>query len=291
MEFYKNYLVEKNFSASTIRKYVFETKRFLLEHPNAKYYCYSNLVDYMHSISNAPIALTTRKIKLQVVKKYFDFLIETGAIQHHPCSSLYIKGNTKRGIIFYDLFTSAELELLLNRTERYEHLAIKNKLIISFLIYQGLLPQEICGLKLKHIDAESQNVFIKGGRIHLARRLPLQPLQIVLLEEYLNNTRNRLLKTAKQKTDFLLLNFRGKPITVEDVGTLVESFRYLFPERKLNTKTIRDSVLSNLFKEKNYLLEEVQYIAGHRWVSSTLRLKPTNQALQHKLISKFHPLG
>ena len=54
-------------------------------------------------------------------------------------------------------------------------------------------------------------------------------------------------------------------------------------------KQIRMSVITNKLKTHN--LREVQYFAGHKWVSSTERYKLGNIEDLKKEVDKFHPLN
>jgi hypothetical protein len=47
------------------------------------------------------------------------------------------------------------------------------------------------------------------------------------------------------KTDKLLLNKLGKPISVDDVHAVIDQLKALFHDRKHNPKTIRMSVICN----------------------------------------------
>ncbi|MEO6882419.1 MAG: hypothetical protein ABI199_00190 [Bacteroidia bacterium] len=67
-------------------------------------------------------------------------------------------------------------------------------------------------------------------------------------------------------------------------------YKPLFPDRNLNTKTIRQSVIANWLNEKKIPLEQVQLLAGHRWTSSTERYKQNNLNEQRTLINKWFPL-
>lgn len=126
-----------------------------------------------------------------------------------------------------------------------------------------------------------------------SRTLDLHKRQMLLIDKYLRETRKRLLKTRRDKTptDNLILNYRGKPANVEDVGFVIETMKPMFPAKNLNTKSIRDSVLANMMNEKHIPLEQVQMFAGHRWISSTARLKKKDTKYQQEILKKFHPLG
>jgi integrase/recombinase XerD len=87
-----------------------------------------------------------------------------------------------------------------------------------------------------------------------------------------------------------VIGHRGDPETVEGIGGMLEPMKALFPERALNAKTIRSSVIANWFNVSKHRLEDIQLWAGHKWPSSTLRYKRTDVAEQREKINKWHPL-
>lgn len=286
---FKTYLLKENYSPASANSYRCIVTKFLLSCPGANNFSHKEVLAYLEELSHFKFAKNTRQAKLTALKKYYDFLIDTGLRNEHPCSSINIKGAGKKGVVFSDLFLINELESLLLREERYPHLKTKNQVIISLLIYQGLLPSEIIKLKLAHIDLEARTVFVSGGRLLNSRTLDLHPRQITLFENYLNKDRKRL--SYKEKNDFFILNFQGtNEKTSDGIIYLIETLKARFPDRNLNTKAIRNSVIAYWLNEKKIPLEQVQLLAGHRWISSTLRYRQHNIELQRQLINRWFPI-
>jgi len=71
---------------------------------------------------------------------------------------------------------------------------------------------------------------------------------------------------------------------------MVHNIYPFFADRNLNLKTIRQSVIANWLNEKHIPMEQVQLMAGHRWISATARYCFTPIDEQQELINKFHPL-
>ena len=177
--------------------------------------------------------------------------------------------------------------MLMNREERYEILKLKNQTLISILIYQGLTAGEVTNLKVSNIDFDNGTIFIRGSRKIASRHLELMPKQYRIIDKYVNETRKELISTD---TDKLLVGKLGTPITVDDVNYIVSTFKPMFPDRNLNALTIRLSVISNWLNEKHFPLEQVQLMAGHKWISTTEKYRFTPLEEQRDLINRFHPL-
>jgi integrase/recombinase XerD len=228
-----------------------------------------------------------RCLILSAIKKYYDYLLETGSREDHPCRTLHFRSMRNTRVIHQNLFSSAELELLLNRTERFPALKLRNQVIASILIYQGISLQEFENLKVHHVDLEGGKIFIKETRSLSRRHIELHPKQYEIFDKYFRESRKQLMKT---EIDALVITTRGTQSGKEDIQYVVETFKYLFPDRNLTPESIRQSVISNWLNEKHYPLEQVQLMAGHKWISSTVKYRQTNIDVRREQINRFHPL-
>ena len=76
----------------------------------------------------------------------------------------------------------------------------------------------------------------------------------------------------------------------EDITKHIKrSFKGLYPGRKINAQTIRQSVISNLLKE-GHDISLVQAFAGHKYPSITGKYKQDEVATLQAAVNKYHPL-
>jgi integrase/recombinase XerD len=253
---------------------------------------YSDIMDYIEILRNKYSNAETIKVIIQSIKKYYYWLNHTGQRKTHPCRNLKLREKTNRDIQIQDLFTSAELELLLERKERYSDLKTKNQVIISLLIYQGLTRNDIVNLTLNNIDLNEGTIYIKADTKTNSRALKLKSKQIMLLHKYINESRKELVKrdAVRHKSEALILTKLGTAETGEGISYLLETAKHLFPNRNLNTKTIRQSVIANLLKS-GHGLRLVQTFAGHKYPSATERYRQTGIEELKAGIEKYHPLN
>jgi integrase/recombinase XerD len=150
---------------------------------------------------------------------------------------------------------------------------------------------EITTLKLKDYDEENRTLFIKKNGKTNARYLRLNSYQKDIIDTYLNQCRPKLFRSDHQAQKALVLGKLGAPVAVEDINYLISTFQGLFPERRLTSVTIRMSVIANWLNEQNHPLEQVQLMAGHRWISATAKYRKLSASVQQDLVQRFHPLG
>lgn len=278
----EQYLKERN-APGTVKRYLREIELFFSSVETAEQAGYQEIMHYLGKLRAGQNNISPG---LAAIKKYYDYLVATGQRKDHPAKSIRLRDKRSRDIQLQDLFKRQELELLLNRKERYPILKNRNQIIISLLIYQGLTNGEIKGLELENINLEAGTIYIKAGRKTNARTLKLQSRQVFWLMNYIREDRPKLLKSNSKK---LIISKLGTAENGEGIGYIIETCRHLFPTRKLNAQTIRQSVIANLLKEGKDL-RIVQAFAGHKYPSTTEKYKQSQVEELKSQVLKYHPL-
>jgi integrase/recombinase XerD len=289
----QDYLSQRHTPGTTAR-YQRDIKSYLASTADGKALqaTYSDIMDYLGVLRQKYRNPATIKCHLQAIKKYYHWLNHTGQRSTHPCRDLKLRGASSRDIQVQDLFSPAELEMLMDRQERYSNLKERNQVIISLLIYQGLTRNDIVGLTLNDINLEEGTIYIKADTRTNRRTLKLKPRQIMLFYKYLQESRPRLLKVSPPGEDLegaLIITKSGTPEKGEGIGYLLETARDLFPGRKLNAKTIRQSVIANQLKT-GHDLRVVQTFAGHKYPGATERYRQSGIEALKAGVEKYHPL-
>ena len=252
----------------------------------------------------------TRKNRLIALNHYFTFLYKTEQITENPCLFLKIRGAKRKTL--HKIYTPEELDELFdnyyllfvrsyddsripeNQKKRTTLSKERNALILSVLVYQGIITGEIEKIETDDIDLMKATIKIKGGKKHNARTLPLKGCQMGLLINYLQNIRPQIVEYHTTESDKLFLplpEFSKK-------NTKNDNLQYVFRKTLLRQiksidgkftgyNQLRTSVISNWLKI--YGLRKTQYLAGHKWVSSTENYLPNNMEELIDDINKMHP--
>lgn len=272
---------------STTHHYLYHINHFLKQNPNAIKMNYIDIVNYIMNEREKRGAFINLTTKLAAIKKYFDYLLEIDARKNHPCKSLKLKIKNN-DIQIQDLFTPEELSLLLKSTSNNWNIEIRHKLIVSFLIYQGLTSHEISRLKINDIDLEEGKICIRQNRKMNGRILNLKPNQIGWIISYLEKVRCHL---PNSEDGFLLINTKGMFYNATSIFDIIENLKPLFPGRILNPTTIRQSFIANLLNQDKIGVEYVQLIVGHKWPMTTTRYQSIDIEEKIKQNQSWHPLG
>ena len=162
------------------------------------------------------------------------------------------------------------------------------------MIYQALTVKEIAELQVEHINLEKCEIFIKASEELTAkspqsRTLPLQAKQILLIYNYLEKDRIKLLQYNNKKeteTSFILGQY-GEKINPHGIGKMINETK---PKtEQIKPIKIRQSVIANFLKKENDT-RIVQVFSGHRRASTTIQYKQTEFELLQNAVNNYHPI-
>jgi integrase/recombinase XerD len=282
-----NYL-QKHYSPDTAKAYKREIEIYLSNYPAAETANYKDLINYIGLLRMRYSKAATVARIVSSLKVYYDYLCNEGIRNDNPSKAIQLKDKQSRDIQLQDLFTIEELENLLNRKERFTNLYYRNRVLISLLIYQALHPREMETINLQDIDLVTGSIYIKPTFKTNARTLQLKPNQILLFHQYITEIRNKLLDG--NASNVLLIGIRGGAMPGEDITKHIKrSFKELYPNRKVNAQTIRQSVITNLLKQ-GHDISLIQAFAGHKYPSTTERYKQSEIETLQAAVNKYHPL-
>jgi len=284
---FKTYLQELGNSLNTIMQKVNYTGYFLnwleserLQPEETRYNDLINFIDYCKLEGKSKKHINSI---LRSIRNFYEYLKKQNPKIINPAANLYLKGTHKKAIS--GIIDFATLENLYQSFVTTTNRDKRNKIILGLLIYQGVTTEKLKQLEPSHLKLKEGKIYVPGNTRRNSRKLELKPFQILELHEYLKEIRPELIT---KPTDQLFISLEGKEELKNSLIHLFRTIRKNHPEI-LNPKQIRISVIT--YWLKTYNLRQVQYFAGHKYVSSTERYQLNNlDNLQSKL-EKFHPLG
>ncbi len=308
---FKTYLQELGNGENTVRQksnyagyFLKWLESELLQPKDARYNDLLNFIDYCKLEGKSKKHINS---KLRSIRNFYEYLKKDNPNIINPAINLHLKGikqklpsniiNFKELEKLYQSFPSkaGQVSPTTNREKR-------NKIILGILIYQGITTEELQQLEPNHLKLKAGKICIPGNRRRNSRTLELKPFQILDLHEYLTEIRPTILKEITKpkparKPDKINKSIIQNQLFISINGSenIKNSLLHMFKAiQKINheilhPKQIRASVIT--YWLKNHNLRQVQYFAGHKYVSSTERYQLNNlDNLQSKL-EKFHPLN
>lgn len=296
---FKQYLLKRGYSLSTIKSFTLVVNRYKQwldkENVTETAASYTDILHYIQSLRNK---LTQHSIQTEInsIKHYYNYLHQIGLVTENPTIQVQIKGVKRKKL--HHVFTKQELEKLYHDykalpeiTGNYELQKLsrkRNEVLLSLMIYQGLNTTELNRLTIQDMKLREGKVFINGARRSNERTLSLESHQILDIMEYSLQTRQKLQEFTGKQTDQLFISIGTSTDLHNVIHKLIKQLKKL-NKKVTNLNQIRTSVITNWLKIYN--LREVQYMAGHRYVSSTEAYLINDLEDLHEQIDKYHPIG
>jgi len=292
---FTHYLLAKNYSLSSIESFKVELRKFETwlqkENLGIEEVGYNDITSYLQSFTN--ISAHTRGCYLRGVKHYFNFLIYQGDRTDNPVEFIHLRGMKRKTL--YDILNRHQLDSLYsgyslagegkNKTRLLAHQ--RNKVILGLMVFQALDARDLKLLSVSDVKLREGKISIPGTRRSNERELKLEALQIMDMVEYLHTTRAALLELSGKTTDRLFISTGTGERFSSVMVYLLGGLRRVSPKVS-SVQQIKTSVIVHWLKLYN--LRKVQYMAGHRYVSSTEGYQMNNLDELMEDISRFHPL-
>ncbi|WP_430906550.1 tyrosine-type recombinase/integrase [Maribacter sp. 2-571] len=292
MKTYKEYLQQHNYSPISIKGNLRLLKHFekwcKRNGTTAETIDYKTCLKYVRHLTRKGNKKKTVNHKLRRIKTYLDYLIEEGNRSNNPLADIRVKGEKRS--IHYDLLESEELEDLYYSFETtgkqeiyHTYTAKRDKIIVGFMVYQGLHAKDLKHLRLENLKLNKGKLYVSGSRRSNGRELELRPWQIMELAEYLSDIRDKLMERT-QDSDHLF-PYGDRFIFVHTIIKKLKKYN----QKVISAKQIRASVITLWLGQYN--LRKTQYLAGHRYISSTERYLQDDLENLHEIVNNFHPIN
>lgn len=290
-EFIK-YLLQKGYSIKSGKRYLKDIERFKkwLDKENIaeEAVSYNDITHYVQSKKGKVKQITIQKY-IGSIKRYYSYLQELGFVAENPTLNVQIKGIKRR--MLHNILSKQELEKIYFDYKNKSGLSLskkRNEIIVSLLVYQGLNTNDLQNLTIKDVKLREGKIFVKGSRRSNERILKLESHQILDIMEYTLQVRQIILAETNKETDLFFVT-QGSSLKLQNVmQKLMKELRG--QNRQVESvKQIRASVITAWLKVYN--LREVQYFAGHRYVSSTESYLINDLEDLKEDIDKYHPIN
>ncbi|MES2063479.1 MAG: tyrosine-type recombinase/integrase [Bacteroidota bacterium] len=247
---------------------------------------YSDLLAYIKYMREQGQKIRNIVSQLSAFRQYFDYLKQQRVITMNPAKTIFLRGYKQR--IPHDILSRETLQEIYDGCPDTGLIQKRDKLMLSFVIYQGLFKNEVLNIEPGDLNLLKGTAFIRGNGNTRARTLNLEPHQVLPLQEYITTVRPVLVKEKGTDSPYLFVS-KGKCINAENsLYELLEVLKKKHSNLK-NFLHIRISLISHWIGEKN--IREVQHLAGHKTIVGTEMYKSVDlKDLQDSLV-KFHPLN
>lgn len=246
---------------------------------------YNELLDYVKHCTAKSNRKATVNQKTGDLRHFFNYLIESQVRNDNPAAELRIRNQVHKAVA--NAINYEDLEQLYRSYPANGITGKRNKSILGLMVYQGLNAGELQALEVKDLKLQEGKIYVPAVGRSNDRILKLEAHQVIQLQNYLLQVRPVLMLMNDHTIDKLFFTTGGSMRLSNSFTKMNKIISAINPNIK-DFQHIRSSVIAHWFKQYN--TRQVQYMAGHKYVSSTERYRTsTLESLQEQL-EKIHPI-
>lgn len=238
--------------------------------------------DYKGYMNEEGFSASTVSRALSAVRSLLQHLISLGEMDHNPAREIHNDKSFKTTPV---VLTNNEIERLLSQPSGKDAKSIRDRAMMELLYATGIKASEL--IEMNVTDVNIQLSFVKCAKGGKERIIPLYPLAVKNLAEYINGARKLLILTPDEPA--LFVNVSGERMTRQGLWKILKTYA---SEAQILTAitphTLRHSFAAHLL-QNGADIHEIQEILGHSDISSTQRYAQYLKVYHKKRYMKYHP--
>jgi site-specific recombinase XerD len=258
-----------------------DVKRVTLEHLRAYLIM---LVEHTSSRTKGKYSTSTICTKTRAMKRFFQYLEESGIILINPAEQIKEPKKPKR--LPRAVLTDDEVRMILAQPKLGTKSGIRARALLEVLYSTGIRLEEIINLTVFDCDLQGGLLRVKG-KFSKDRVVPLGTHASRFLKEYI--TRVRPCLTKKKAIKSLFVSRFSEPLSKQVIEIMVRSYaRKAGIKKKVTPHTFRHTFATELVKN-GADITAVRKMLGHSQLSATniyVHAAGTDVKITH---SKSHP--
>lgn len=279
-------------SERSIIEHVLNLQRFVewakaQQYTGIEHITYLELLGYVQYEKERGLKVQTVKLRLGSLKKYYEYLKHIGLLEKNPTRKIKLKGELKT--ITQNVLSYTELEQLYNDYLKLEEKQSNNKLtpfvkqrnniIVGLMIWQGAVSGEIEKMTLEHVNLDNGTMYIPKSRRGASRELKLFNNQILQLYKYINEARPKLNPKQNELIPGIVNNH---------LYHVLEELKGI-NQKVNNASQLRASMIIHWIKVHGK--RQAQYMAGHKYISSTEKFELQEIDSLTDTLLRHHPFS
>ena len=241
-----------------------------------------DIKDYLQYMNDIGKKSSTISRSLASIRSFYQYLLRVKKIKKDPTEGIQSPKIEKR---VPSVLTSQEVELLLEQPKNVDLKGIRDKAMLEFAYATGMKVTEIISLDIEDVNLEEGYVSCKSRE--KSRNIPLGSLSLKALKDYIENSRNILIKDENVKA--LFVNTNGQRLTRQGFWKIVKFYKeQAHISKEITPHILRHSFATHLL-QNGADLKAIQTMLGHSDISSTQVYMQFQDATIQNIYKKAHP--
>jgi len=241
-----------------------------------------DIKEYLKYMNEIGKKNSTISRSLASIRSFYQYLFRIKKIKKDPTEGIQSPKIEKK---VPSVLTSQEVELLLEQPKNVDLKGIRDKAMLEFAYATGMKVTEIISLGVEDVNLEEGYVTCKNK--DKSRNIPLGSLSLEALKDYIENSRNILIKD--ETITALFVNTNGQRLTRQGFWKIVKYYKdQAHITKDITPHILRHSFASHLF-QNGADLKAIQTMLGHSDISSTqIYMQFQDETIQN-IYKKAHP--
>lgn len=233
--------------------------------------------------SGKKLSWHTQQVKLSTLKDWFRWMTRQNVIMHNPASELELPRAEYRLPVIG--MTRSQVAALLAVPDVLGPLGVRDRAMLEVFYSTGLRRTELCRLELPDFNAERHTLFVRQGKGHKDRVVPLGEQAVAWLKKYIEDVRPRL--SLDTRTQAIFLTGYGGPFNPDVVSRMVSAWM-----RQAGTKgschLLRHTCATHML-EGGADIRYIQQLLGHNSLETTSIYTQVTILQLQEVHSRCHP--
>lgn len=224
-----------------------------------------SLYIYRNPKSQAPLSFRTQQQRIVAVKQYFKWLTRSNYTLFNPASEIEMPRIEKR--LPRNALTAAEADQIINLADINEPAGLRDRAIMEVLYSTGIRRMELTNLAVYDVDMARGTLFIRQGKGHKDRVVPIGDRALQWLIKYLDEVRPNL--AYGRETQALFMTLTGEPMYPKEVSGRLQRYVRKANIGKAGSCHIFRHTCATLMLDNGADIRYIQEMLGHAELSTT----------------------
>jgi integrase/recombinase XerD len=245
---------------------------------------YQRRLFYYRKPDGAPLTLGSQHSALTPLKTFFKWLAKENHILWNPASELELPPQPKQ--LPRALLSVEDIEAILRAIDHTTLTGLRDRAMLETLYSTAVRRTEFAGLLRYDADLSRLTLFVRKGKGHKERYVPLGERAALWLDKYLLESRPQL---ACGDSDALFVTDCGEPITPEFLASRVDRYMEAAGVDKPGSCHLFRHACATHMLDNGADIRFIQAMLGHATLSTTERYTHVAIAKLQQIHAATHP--
>lgn len=240
----------------------------------------TNIISYIYYLEKAGSSKSTISRSISSLKSFYNFLFYKSVIDSNPVLNVDVPKVEKK---ISHVLSAKEIECFLEQPER-DNKGLRDKAMLELLYATGMKVSELININVADVNLQLGYIICHNNVKQ--RLIPIGSKAILALDDYIKNSRNKMISDESEKV--LFVNCNGNPMTRQGFWKMMKVYAKKIGLEDITPHTLRYSFAIHLI-ENGADLQSVQEMMGHSDISTTQTYIKNKTTRIRDIYNKAHP--